>query len=140
MWKSFFCKTGHSSDSISWVGWVASLSRELTVRPDCQFLSCSAPVVVTLQLSACFTCVAFWWVANREIQLRETSWMLTHLNSSHSSHTQPLHYSHLNIGYLIPKIQANLVRNKTNTWLNKFNLTHWNFINLKNLHKKEVHS
>ena len=39
------------------------------------------------------------------------------------SHTLPLHNSHLNIGYLIAKLQANLVRNKTNTWLNKFNLT-----------------
>ena len=59
----------------------------------------------------------------REIQSWETSWMLTHLNSSHSSHTQPLHYSHLNTGYLIAEIQANLARNKANTWLNKFNLT-----------------
>ena len=37
--------------------------------------------------------------------------------------TQPLHDSHLNTGYLIAEIQANLARNKANTWLNKFNLT-----------------
>ena len=47
-----------------------------------------------------------------------TSWVFFTL-----SHTQPLHYSHLNTGYLIAKIQANLARNKANTWLNKFNLT-----------------
>jgi len=38
-------------------------------------------------------------------------------------HTQLLHDSHVNIGYLIAKIPTNLTRNKTNTWLNKFNLT-----------------
>ena len=40
------------------------------------------------------------------------------------SHTQPLHNSHLNTKYLIAKLQVNLTRNKANTWLNKFNLTH----------------
>ena len=39
------------------------------------------------------------------------------------SHTQPLHDSHLNTAYLIAELQANLARNKSNTWLNKFNLT-----------------
>ena len=39
------------------------------------------------------------------------------------SHILPLHNSHLNTGYLIAKLQANLVQNKANTWLNKFNLT-----------------
>ena len=50
--------------------------------------------------------------------------MLTHLNFFTLSHTQPLYNFHLNIGYLIPEIQANLAQNKANTWLNKFNLTH----------------
>ena len=39
------------------------------------------------------------------------------------SHTLPLHDSHLNTGYLIAELQANLAQNKANTWLNKFNLT-----------------
>ena len=39
------------------------------------------------------------------------------------SHTQPFHDSHLNTRYLIAELQANLARNKSNTWLNKFNLT-----------------
>ena len=47
----------------------------------------------------------------------------THLNFFTLSHTQSLHNSHLNTGYLIAEIQANLARNKVNTWLNKFNLT-----------------
>ena len=39
------------------------------------------------------------------------------------SHTLPLHDSHLNTGFLSAVIQANLSRNKANTWLIKFNLT-----------------
>ena len=39
------------------------------------------------------------------------------------SYTQPLHYSHLNTGFLIAELQTNLAWNKANTWLNKFNLT-----------------
>ena len=38
----------------------SGMSRKLTVKPDYQFLSCSAPTIVTLQLPACFTRVAFW--------------------------------------------------------------------------------
>ena len=38
-------------------------------------------------------------------------------------HTQPLHDSHLNTRYLIVELQAHFAWNKTNTWLNKFNLT-----------------
>ena len=39
------------------------------------------------------------------------------------SHTQLWHDSHLNTEYLISESQSNLTRNKTNIWLNKFNLT-----------------
>ena len=39
------------------------------------------------------------------------------------SNTQPLHNSHLNTGFLIAELQANLAHNKVNTWLNKFNIT-----------------
>ena len=89
------------------------------------FLSCSAPTVVILQLPACFTHVAFWRVASRESLVRssrENPPMHTHLNFFTLSNTQPLHYSHLNIRYLIAKLQANLAWNKANTWLDKFNL------------------
>ena len=48
-----------------------SLSRELTTRPDCQFLSCSALAIVTLYLLACFTRVAFWRVAQKKKKRKE---------------------------------------------------------------------
>ena len=38
-------------------------------------------------------------------------------------YTQPLHYFHLNTEFLNAKLQENLVQNKANTWLIKFNLT-----------------
>ena len=38
-------------------------------------------------------------------------------------HTHLLHDFHINTGYPIVELQANLIRNKANTWLNKFNLT-----------------
>ena len=46
------------------------------------------------------------------------------------SHTLPLHDSHLNIGLLIAKIQANLARNKANKMVDKiepYNLPIWLF-------------
>ena len=51
------------------------------------------------------------------------------------SYIQPLHDSYLNIGYIIAEIEANLARNKTNTWWNKFNLIEvsLDFRNLDNL-------
>ena len=106
----------------SWLGWVASLSHELTARLDCPFLFYSAPTIVTLQLPTCFTRVAFLRVASRESLARITLNAHT-LEIFTLFHTQPLHNFHLNTGYLIAEIQANLARNKTNTWLNKFNLT-----------------
>ena len=39
------------------------------------------------------------------------------------SHTLPLHDSHLNTGFLSAVLQANMSRNRANTWLIKFNLT-----------------
>ena len=82
------------------------------------FLSCNALTIMTLQLPACFTHVAFWRVASRKSLVRssrENPPMHTHLNFFTLSNTQPLHYSHLNIRYLIAKLQANLAWNKANT-------------------------
>ena len=121
--KLVFIQIGHFGDSDLRLKRVASLSYELTAWLDCIFLSCSAPAIVTLQFPACFTCVPLWRLANRKIQSRDsfnlhTSWVYFIL-----SHTKLLHDSHLNTEYLIAKLQANLVQNKVNTWLNKFNLT-----------------
>ena len=41
--KSLFCKIGCSSDSFT-----IGISRKITTKPDCPFLSCSAPAIVTL--------------------------------------------------------------------------------------------
>ena len=121
MWKVSF----HPKRAFWRLGLATGTSREFESRDNFQaklyFLSCSAPVVVTLQLPTCFTHVAFGKLPIAS-HSRESSWMYTHLNSS-LSHTQPVHDSHLNTWYLIAKIQANLSRNKINTWLNKFNLT-----------------
>ena len=55
--KSFFCKTGYSGDSVSWVGWVASLSHELTARSDCNF----CPVVLHLSWPFSFLHASHMW-------------------------------------------------------------------------------
>ena len=124
MWKVIFLQnrafwrltlvTGMSNEFESWVNYQTRL----------YFLSYITSAIVTFQLPACFTRMAFWRIASHLRDLvAKILWMLTHLNSSHSSHTQPLHNSHLNTRYLIVELQANLAQNKANTWLNKFNLT-----------------
>ena len=54
------------------------------------------------------------------------------------SHIQSLHDSHLNTGYQIAELQANLVWNKANTWLNKFNLTCLTVFDCDVLNKKDT--
>ena len=107
--RSFFYITGHSGNSVS---------RMNESRGNClaklYFLSCSAPTVVTLQLPAYFTRVAFQRVASSESFARNLQ-MHTFLNFFILSHTQLLHNSHLNTGYLIVKLQKNLAWSKTNT-------------------------
>ena len=100
--------------------------------------SCSTLAGVTFQLPlhASHVChsgdLPVVRLASREIQ----SWDSIELHTSWDfftlSHTLPLHNSYLNIGYLIAKLQANLARNKANTWLNKFNLTYLSTL-IKNL-------
>ena len=90
-------------------------------------LSYSATAGATLQLLACLARVhhssGLQPRATREIQ----SWVPVSLHNLEQfftlSHTLPLHDFHLNTGLLIAKIQANLVRNKANKMVIKFNLT-----------------
>ena len=124
--KSVYIQTGHSVDSVSRVEQVTRLSRELTVWLDCIFC------LVVLQLSWPFSSLhashlchcgdlpvtSQLWDLVARLLCMHTSWVFFTL-----SHTQLLHNFHLNTGSLIAKIQANLARNKANTWLNKFNLT-----------------
>ena len=61
--------------------------------------------------------------ASREIQPRVPASLHSPEHFFTLSHTLPLHDSHLNTGFLSAVLQANLSRNKANTWLIKFNLT-----------------
>ena len=61
--------------------------------------------------------------ASREIQPRVPASLHSLEHFFTLSHTPPLHDSHLNTGFLSAILQANMSRNKANTWLIKFNLT-----------------
>ena len=101
MWKVIFLQ----NKAFWWLSLVSDMSCELIAKPDCQFLSYSAPAVMTLHLHACFTHVAFWRVASHESLVRNLQ-MHTLLNFFTLSHTQPLHNFHLNTWYLIAKITS----------------------------------
>ena len=123
--KSIFCKIGHSDNLALRLVPATSFSREKTNLLDCHFF----PVVLQLSWPFNFLHASHVWnfgelpVAShsRDLVTRNLQ-MHTFLNFFTLSYTQLLHNSHLNIGYLITKLQANLARNKANTWLNKFNL------------------
>ena len=108
-------------------GILTTWPREFKSRANClarlEVLSCSAIVGMTLQLPL----HASHMCHSGDLPIARSSCenppMHTHLNFFTLSHTQPLYNSHLNTGYLIAKLQANLVQNKANTWLNKFNFT-----------------
>ena len=125
--KSYFCIIGHSSNSVSWVEWVTILICKLTAWSD--YIFC--PVVLQLSWPFSFLHASHVWrlASHKSVarSSRETSLNAHNLIFFTFSHTQPLHNSHLNTGYLIAKIQANLAQNKANTWLNKFNLTKMNY-------------
>ena len=110
-----------------WLNLATGTSHKIESWANClvglEVLSCSAPTVVTLQLPYMLhTCATFgnFLVA---IQSRDSSWVHTSWVFFTLSHTLPLHKFHLNTRYLITKLQANLARNKANTWLNKFKLS-----------------
>ena len=83
------------------------------------FLSCSDLAVLTLQLPACSTRVLDSDKSPLTSQLRDpiVSCLLMHTLDQFftHSHTQPLHYSHLNTGFLNVELQTNLAHNKANT-------------------------
>ena len=90
-------------------------------------LSYSATAGVTLQLPCMLhTCATF---GNLPVTsplwdpVTRLPWITHFWDFFTLSHTLHLHNSHLNIGYLIVKLQENLARNKANKGLNKFNLT-----------------
>ena len=87
------------------------------------FLSCSALAGITLQLLACLARVqfmaAFKLRATRKIESGVPASLHNLEHFFTLSHTLPLHASHLNIGLLIAKIQANLAQNKANKMVDK---------------------
>ena len=91
-----------------WGNWTAS----------CPILSCSAPASVTLQLLACLAREQLLEAYSHESLARSSRKSLFFLHTLEHffilSHSLPLQESHLNIGLLIAKIQANLAQNKAN--------------------------
>ena len=94
------------------------------------FLSCSAPAVVTVHL----LCTLYSCATVGDLPVVSQPRVSTSLhNLVHFftlSHSLPLYDSHLNIGLLIAKIQANLARNKANMMVDKiqpYNLPLWLF-------------
>ena len=99
MWKVIFSKTGCTGESLR-----TGMSREFQ-SPDNRvarlyFLSDSDLVVLTLQLSACFTRVMCSGESPLASQLQVASWLRTFDQFFTLFHTHPLHYSHLNIWFL----------------------------------------
>ena len=125
--NSFFSKTGCTGESLT-----TRMSREFQSPTNrmarLYFLSCSDSVVLTLQLPTCFTRMPHFGESPLTSQSRDpvASCLLMHTLDQFFtlSRTQPLHYSHLNIGFLNAKLQVNMARNKGNTQLNKFNFTY----------------
>ena len=111
---------GHFGDSTSRLERVASLSHKLTTWSNWKF----CPVVQQLAWPFSSPYMLHTCAIQATYQLRDPV-MRLFLSAHFLSflHTLLLHNSRLNTGYLIAKLRANLAWNKTNTWLNKFNLT-----------------
>ena len=111
MWKViFFCKTRCFGKSLT-----TGTSREFQSPNNWMvrlyFLPYNDPAILTLQLIACFTHVLDFGKS----PVARSLWLHTLDQFFTLSHTQPLHYSHLNIGFINAKLQADLTQNKTNT-------------------------
>ena len=118
MWNVIFCQTRCSGGLTSRLGWVASSSREQMDWPAWNF----CPVLNSWHDASASgmlgTCTSIWRLAAASHPQDPAAspcffahtWAILHT----LSHTLPLHDSHLNTGFLIAKIQANLARNKTN--------------------------
>ena len=118
MWNVIFCQTGCSGGLTLRLGWVVSSSCEQTAWPAWNFCLvvnswCDASASGMLGM-----CASIWGLATashpRDPAMSPCffahTWAILHT----LSHMLPLHDSHLNTGFLIAKIQANLARNKAN--------------------------
>ena len=122
MWNVIFCQIGCSGDLTLRLGWVVSSSREKTAWPAWNFCPIVNSWRNTLASGMLGTCASIWLLAAASHPWNPAAspcffvhtWAILHT----LSHTLPLHDSHLNTGFLIAKIQANLVRNKANKMVN----------------------
>ena len=116
--NSFFCKTGCTGESLT-IGTSREFQSPHNRMVRLYFLSCSDPIVLTLQLLACFTHVLDSGESPLASQSRGpiVRSLLMHTLDQFFilSLTQPLHYSHLNTWFLNAELQENLAQNKTNT-------------------------
>ena len=122
-------------NKVNWrLGLATWLSRESKLQDNwmarLDFLSCNATTGMTVQL----LCMLHSCASSDSLQAASHPRVPTSLHSFKHfftlSHTLPLHDSHLNIGFLISKIQANLARNKANKmvdWIQPYNLPFWLF-------------
>ena len=122
MWNVIFCQTGCSGGLTSRLDWVASSSREQTAWSAWNF----CPIVNSWRDASASgmlgTCESIWQLAAASHPRNPAAspcffthtWAILHT----LSHTLPLHDFHLNTGFLIAKIQANLARNKANKMIN----------------------
>ena len=118
MWKVIFCQTGCFSSLTSRLGWVASSSHKQIAWPAWDF----CPIVNSWHDASASgmlgTCASIWrlaatshlWDLAASPCFFAHTWAILHT----LSHTLSLYDSHLNTGFLIAKIQANLARNKAN--------------------------
>ena len=125
-----FSQTGWSGDLASRLDWVMSSSRELMAWPAWDFCPVVQQLAWLFSSPACFTRVSTLATCQSQVSCESQPRVFASLhNLEHIftlSHSLPLHDSHLNIGLLIAKIQANLVRNKANKMVNKiqpYNIT-----------------
>ena len=118
MWNVIFCQTGCSGGLTSRLGWVTSSSHKQTAWPAWNF----CPIMNSWRDASASgmlgTCASIWRLAAASHSRNPAAspcffahtWAILHT----LSHTLPLHESHLNTGFLIAKIQANLAWNKAN--------------------------
>ena len=118
MWKVIFCQTGCSGGLTSWLGWVASSSDEQMAWLTRNFF----PVVNSWRDASTSgmpsMCALIWRLATVshpwDLAVSPCFFVQTWAILHTLSHTLPLHDFHLNTGFPIAKIQANLARNKAN--------------------------
>ena len=111
-----FSITEWTGDLAAQLDWVASPSRELTEWPDWTFYPVVLQLAWRFSFSTCFTRVHLLAACQPQATCEIQPWVPVSLHSFEHfftfSHTLPLHDSHLNIGLLIAKLQANLAQNR----------------------------